>query len=387
MDGCSNGARRGAVRRTAAFAGAVVAVVAGMGAGPAGAARGGGGGGGGAPASFACRASAVRVHGAGLLAGTDVDLDTANAPGAPCADETTGLLNQEVAVDGGATLQLRAKLLVSTTDGPGQGYAHTGVTDLSLDVLGLHVAAEVLSAEATAGPCPSTGVAAESVVTRVTVTDRLGAVVAQVDAVAGQGHAEATLNVGTLGVIALHLNETLRTGSTVTQRALWLHSDLIGDVVVSEAMAGVTGNPCGTVKPPRRPGAFMSGGGSIQTAVGRVTHGAHLQCTATAAPSNLQVNWGGNRFHLDSVATSSCTDDPSISAGQPVTNFDTLTGTGTGTCNGVAGVAVSWKLTDAGEPGAADRFEFRVVDAGASGCSLDAAGTLDMGNQQAHHTT
>ncbi|HET7487181.1 MAG TPA: hypothetical protein VFJ85_04585 [Acidimicrobiales bacterium] len=374
---------RRTVRRAGAFA-AVAVLAAGAGALPAGAK--GAPSGGGTSGSFSCRASVVRVTGAGLLSGTDVDLNTANPAGTPCADASAGLLNQQVSVDGGTTLQLRADLLVSTTDGPGQGYAHAGVANLSLDVLGLHIAADVLSAEATAGPCPGTGLASESVVARVNVTDSLG-VTTTVDVPAGQQHVEVSLTALGLGVLQLHLNETTTTGSQVTQRALWLHSDLIGDVVVGEAMAGVQGSPCGGYTPPRNPKRFMTGGGSVDSAVGRVTHGAHLQCGAADGPSNLQVNWGGNRFHLDAVSTASCSDDPAISPGQPAASFDTLTGTGTGSCNGVAGVQVAWKLTDAGEPGRADRFEFRIVNAGTSGCSLNAAGTLAEGNHQAHQAT
>jgi hypothetical protein len=336
---------------------------------------GGGGGGGGTPSGqFSCRASVARVEPAGLLAGiSPIELFVANSAGAPCVDNTAGLTNQPVVINLGPTLNLSADLLVSRTDDSNQGVAHAGVANLSLQVLGQSISVSILTAEATAGPCPSTALTSESTVLSVSVNGLTVSV--------PSGQAPFDLTIPLLGdVLALHLNSTITTPGQVTQRALWLHSSLIGDVIVGEAVADVHGNPCGSAPPPNKPRGFMTGGGSILSTAGQVTHGAHLECVPSDGPNNLQVNWAGNRFHLESVTSSSCSDDPTINPGQPAANFDTIVGTGLGRCNGASATA-SWKLTDAGEPGRNDRFEITI---NGGGCSLSAAGLLTGGNQQAH---
>ena len=128
----------------------------------------------------------------------------------------------------------------------------------------------------------------------------------------------------------------------------------------------------------------MTGGGSIQDPVyGRVTHGFQLKCTSMSTPNSLEVNWGnGNKFHLTSLATAMCTDDPTIDEGKPVAGFDTYDGTGTGNYNGAPGATAKWKFTDAGEPGRQD-FAHITITVGMT-VVLDAQGTLQNGNHQAH---
>ncbi len=124
----------------------------------------------------------------------------------------------------------------------------------------------------------------------------------------------------------------------------------------------------------------MTGGGSvIDPVVGRVTHGFELHCDATEPPNNLEVNWGGNRFHLETLTSAFCLDDPSIDPGQPAAPFDTYEGTGTGRCNGEP-ASIKWEFTDAGEPGVNDRAEISISGA----CTLTVSGTLERGNHQAH---
>jgi hypothetical protein len=127
----------------------------------------------------------------------------------------------------------------------------------------------------------------------------------------------------------------------------------------------------------------MTGGGSIP-GNSRVTHGFELHCNAGQGPNNLQVNWGkGNKFHLESLTTASCSDDPSISEAQPVAGFDTYKGTGTGRYNGVAGATAEWTFTDAGEPGKNDFANIVIKDAGGT-TVLSVSGNLNSGNHQAH---
>lgn len=134
---------------------------------------------------------------------------------------------------------------------------------------------------------------------------------------------------------------------------------------------------------PKEEHGRMTGGGRIVTAAGRVTHGFELHCTPSDGSNNLQVNWGGNRFHLESLTSASCTEDPSIAPHPPTAGFDTYKGTGTGRYNGQSGASAEWTFTDAGEPGKSDTMTIEIKDSN-NVLVLTATGTLDVGNHQAH---
>ena len=80
--------------------------------------------------------------------------------------------------------------------------------------------------------------------------------------------------------------------------------------------------------PPAPERGWMTGGGSVFQESSRVTHGFTLQCDATEGPNSLQINWNRHRFHLDSLDSAVCSDDPSIDPRPPVANFDTYEGAG-----------------------------------------------------------
>ena len=123
----------------------------------------------------------------------------------------------------------------------------------------------------------------------------------------------------------------------------------------------------------------MTGGGRIEGSE-RVTHGFELHCNPSELPNNLQVNWGkGNKFHLDMLTEVNCTDDPTIMPNPPEAGFDTMTGSGTGQCNG-APATIEFRFTDAGEPGSDDTAAVSI----SGGCSLTSSGTI-QGNHQAHN--
>ena len=127
----------------------------------------------------------------------------------------------------------------------------------------------------------------------------------------------------------------------------------------------------------------MTGGGSIISNGLRVTHGFTINCDATKNPQRLEANWDGNRFHLESMTSANCSNDPNINAGQPFAGFNTYTGTGTGRLNGVDDATIDFVFTDAGEPGTNDTATYTIRD-GDGNLILSASGNLDNGNQQAH---
>jgi hypothetical protein len=140
-----------------------------------------------------------------------------------------------------------------------------------------------------------------------------------------------------------------------------------------------TGNACDAT-----PGLLtgrMNGGGSVFTAAGgRVTHGFALYCNPEDDPQRLQVNWGGNRFQLESVSHSWCGEAGGTD--QPVTRFDDHNGSGTGRYNGQPGATVTWALTDAGEHGAKDTATITITMNGV--VVLHVSGDVNNGNHQAH---
>jgi hypothetical protein len=129
----------------------------------------------------------------------------------------------------------------------------------------------------------------------------------------------------------------------------------------------------------------MTGGGSVFTKDNaRVTHGFELKCDANKTPNNLEVNWGkGNKFHLETLNSAFCKDDPAIVPNPPVAGFDTYIGSGTGRYNGVSGATAQWVFTDAGEPGMNDLARLLIKDVDGN-VVLVVAGNLNSGNQQAH---
>ena len=139
------------------------------------------------------------------------------------------------------------------------------------------------------------------------------------------------------------------------------------------------GDACETNLPGR-----MNGGGAFDTSGGlRVTHGFELNCDSTRQPNSLQVNWAGGRFHLETLETARCSDNPAIANAQNAL-FDTYAGSGSGRYNGAAGASASWRFVDAGEPGRNDTAQIVIKDAGGN-TVLNATATLSKGNHQALH--
>jgi hypothetical protein len=117
---------------------------------------------------------------------------------------------------------------------------------------------------------------------------------------------------------------------------------------------------------------------------------------ATESPNRLQINWHpdgggpGGRFHLETLTSALCTDDPSIEPAPPDAPFDTYEGTGMGRLDGEDGASAEWLFSDAGEPGLNDRIGYLVIRDGNGNMVIDLAfpgEALTYGNHQAHANT
>lgn len=111
----------------------------------------------------------------------------------------------------------------------------------------------------------------------------------------------------------------------------------------------------------------------------KVTRGFTVHCH-NLLTNNLEVNWGGNAFHMDknSLSNVTCTfvQDPT----PPRAPVSRIVASSTGRCNG-GPATIDFVLEDRGEPGRNDRSALRISGA----CSLDVAEDfLDRGNIQAH---
>lgn len=195
---------------------------------------------------FTCKAAVMNALG--------VESIVANAPGNPCQDSVVQT----------PTAHLDESLFSITVSGP------SAATDQTPDVLSATAPAAGDSATATATLSTVTIVTSELVTISLDVmTSSVTAeCVSTANGLVPQFSASSVivdLNVGgtpiTIGadptdipliIGTLHLNNTVTTGTSVTQRAVWLQT-AIGDVAVDTATAGVAGtaahpggNPCVT---------------------------------------------------------------------------------------------------------------------------------------------
>jgi hypothetical protein len=131
---------------------------------------------------------------------------------------------------------------------------------------------------------------------------------------------------------------------------------------------------------------WMTGGGMVLTGSGqRVTHGFELHCNPTHEANQLQINWGNERFHLESVSEIQCSGTSDRGG------FNAIQGRGTGRYqlgNGSWETAlVEFSFTDVGEPGSLRdrvRLKVTVVRGAVMVDVLDVSGVLERGNYQVH---
>lgn len=133
-------------------------------------------------------------------------------------------------------------------------------------------------------------------------------------------------------------------------------------------------------------GRFTGGGSQVRIGDVRVTRGLTIHCDLLLS-NNLEVNWGGNKFHMtEHLTTVECSDSPDIIQAPPVAPLDTLIGVGTGRYNNSDGYTIEFTLQDFGEPGSSDRMAIKIYQtANPANVVLNVPlQVLSGGNLQAH---
>lgn len=182
--------------------------------------------------AFSCRASALRLT--GLL-----EPVVANRPDAPCRDDSATLLRVPLSLGG---LSVLATALNARTDqtpddlsssAPAVGDQATAHADTATALVSLGISATATAADAKA-ECTSSGVPTLSSSSKV-VGLRVN----------GQSFDVLTQPVTIPLLLAtLRINATINAPGRVTRRAIWLDNLLLPDVIIGEATADYSGNPC-----------------------------------------------------------------------------------------------------------------------------------------------
>lgn len=133
-------------------------------------------------------------------------------------------------------------------------------------------------------------------------------------------------------------------------------------------------------------GRFTGGGHQVRVGEARVTRGLTVHCDLLLS-NNLEVNWNGNKFHMNEhLETTRCTDSPLIQQFPPDAPLDTLVGVGTGRYQNVDGYIIEFTMVDAGEPGDMDEMAILIYNKATGEVVLNIPQQrLDGGNLQAHY--
>jgi hypothetical protein len=167
--------------------------------------------------------------------------------------------------------------------------------------------------------------------------------------------------------------------------ALALALPLAFEAPVAFAAVVVPPGPCGGDPSSCISVGRMTGGGFVfDTSGNKITFGFEIHCTSDSHPNNIEVNWNGNRFHLEDFSSSVCWNDPAISPNPPKAGFNTIEASGSGRLNGALGASISLTFQDAGEPGAGHDSVFLVINNPDNTIALSVGSLLAGGNIQAH---
>ncbi len=154
----------------------------------------------------------------------------------------------------------------------------------------------------------------------------------------------------------------------------------------TEVVNGIDDNCDGQIDEGAAVAGFMTGGGHARIGKGRTAHhyswGFSVQCDGSQGSLQFNDHRFGGKFHLESLTSVACLDDPFIEAGQPSAGFDTISLVGQGRWNGDSGATIFAEFTDAGEPGGSDSVRLQILNA--DGEVIYDEKVLAGGNNQAH---
>ncbi len=183
--------------------------------------------------AFTCRATGLRLL--GLL-----EVIVANPPGGPCRDMSAALVNLNRGSGAVATTLTAPTARTDQTPNdlaaaaPAVGDKATAHADTANVLVGLGLSATATVADATA-LCSGSGAPALSSAGKV-VGLRVN----------GRSYSVLTEPVTIPLLLAtLRINATTSVSGQITRRAIWLDNVLLPDVIIGEASAGHSGNPCG----------------------------------------------------------------------------------------------------------------------------------------------
>lgn len=182
--------------------------------------------------AFSCRASALNLVGLREPA-------VANRPDDPCRDDAAGMISAALELNG---LRVQASAPNAKTDQtpddpaaspPAVGDNATAHADTAAAAISSGISATTTEADAGA-ECTSTSkpvLSSSSKVVGLRVNGRSYNVLT------------GPLNVPLL-LATLRINHTTTTSDSIRRRAIWLDNALLPDVIIGEAIAGHSGNPC-----------------------------------------------------------------------------------------------------------------------------------------------
>ncbi len=181
--------------------------------------------------------------------------------------------------------------------------------------------------------------------------------------------------------------DALKRGAVVGGAVIWA-SPVVQTIGMRDAWAQSTPSPlCGR----------MTGGGNDPKVDKIVRYGFELHCGVAVLPNNLEVAFLYNdqevNFHMDTLLSITCSDDPSVTPNPPNADFDTMVGTGSGHltgpgagCTGTDSALIEFTLVDGGEGGGSPDFISFKITCGST-TVLETSGSPFGGNIQAHNAT
>jgi hypothetical protein len=183
------------------------------------------------------------------------------------------------------------------------------------------------------------------------------------------------------------------TGATAPGQCQFTYTGMVAGTDTITATATVnnrtlTATATATFVAPEKKVGRMTGDAVKRDGNNNVSYGFELRCDPSTGSNSLQIRWSGSngqahKFNLERVVSSTCTDDPNISPGDPPVDYDTIQGNGIGWIDDAPGATISYTFKDAGEPGAGrDIVQLEIKSANGT-IVLSIQGTIERGNHQA----